>query len=157
MEMVIVLLIVSILLTITMRFWSSRIVDLKAQSFKEQFTSYYNAIYSQNLSSSFRDGKKYQKLVLHLATGASYALDWWLSVVEQNLSSLTFRDYLLDGHSVDALQIGFTPYILWCSLASKWITGGLLSFQTYFPENGKQYCFEIKSETCKLIEQRCND
>ena len=67
-EMVIVLVIIGILMAATMRFGSNRIVDLKAQSIKEQFVGWYNEIYSQNMTSSFRDGKKYQRLTVVLDT-----------------------------------------------------------------------------------------
>jgi prepilin-type N-terminal cleavage/methylation domain-containing protein len=67
-EMVIVLLVVGVLMAATMRFGSGRIVDLKAQSIKEQFVGYYNEIYGQNMTSSFRDGKKYEQLTVILHT-----------------------------------------------------------------------------------------
>jgi prepilin-type N-terminal cleavage/methylation domain-containing protein len=74
-EMVIVLLVIGILMAATMRFGSGRIVDLKAQSIKEQFVGYYNDLYSQNMTSSFRDGQKYQTLTVVLTTGIYYLLD----------------------------------------------------------------------------------
>jgi hypothetical protein len=49
----------------------------------------------------------------------------------------------------------FTPYQLWCGITDGSNTWENLYFNLTIPENGKQYCFEIASETCKLIEQRC--
>ena len=66
-EMAIVLLVIGILMAATMRFGSSRIVDLKAQSIKEYFVGRYNELYSQNMTSSFRDGKQYASLTVVLA------------------------------------------------------------------------------------------
>jgi prepilin-type N-terminal cleavage/methylation domain-containing protein len=74
-EMMIVLVIIGILMAATMRFGSGRIVDLKAQSLKEQFVGYYNEIYSQNMTSSFRDGKKYQVLTISFGSGTWYQVD----------------------------------------------------------------------------------
>lgn len=155
-EMIIVLVIIGILMAASMKFWSGRIVDLKAQSLKEQFVGYYNEFYGQNMTSSFRDGKKYQTLTITFETGVWYHVDQGPFVVEPKLSALTFRQFMLDDHQVATVDVQFAPYILWCSLTSAWTTWDMLSFQVYVPENGKQYCFEIKSETCKLIEMRCN-
>lgn len=156
-EMAIVLLIIGILMAATMRFGSGRIVDLKAQSLKEQFVGYYNDLYSQNMTSSFRDGKKYQVLTVTFDSGTWYQVDQGPFVIDPKLSGLTFRELTLDDQNIDSVNLQFTPYILWCVITSplQWTTGQVFSFQAYVPENGKQYCFEIKSETCKLIEQRC--
>jgi len=157
-EMLIVLVIIGILMAATMKFWSNRIVDLKAQSLKEQFVGYYNEIYSQNLTSSFRDTIKYQKLTITFQSWVRYQVDQRPFVIEPKLSALTFRQFMLDGQETNSLQIVFTPYTLSCALiGSQWTTGQLFAFQTYVPENGKQYCFEIKSETCKLIETHCEN
>ena len=154
-EMVIVLLIIGILMAATMRFWSGRIVDLKAQSLKEQFVGYYNEFYGQNMTSSFRDGKKYQILTITFDTGIWYQVDQGPFVVEPKLSGLVFRQLMLDNQQVAMVNLQLTPYILWCSLTSQSTTGSTFSFETYVPENGKQYCFEIKAETCKLVETKC--
>ncbi|MCX6823787.1 MAG: type II secretion system protein [candidate division SR1 bacterium] len=155
-EMMIVLVIIGVLMAATMRFGSNRITDLKAQSLKEQFVGYYNEIYGQNMTSSFRDGKKYQTLVVSFESGMWYKIDQGPFVVEPKLSALTFHELLLDDQTTDHINLTFVPYRLGCFItSSQGTTGDLFSFQVYMPENGKQYCFEIKSETCKLIEQRC--
>ena len=154
--MLIVLVVIGILMAATMRFGSGRIVDLKAQSLKEQFIWYYNSIYSQNMTSSFRNGVKYQTLIVTFATWVAYHTDNNPYVFEPNLSDIAFREFVLDNQSVATINLHFTPYILWCPLVYAWHTGNKLTFQLYVPQNGKQYCFEIKSETCKLIETKCN-
>jgi hypothetical protein len=50
----------------------------------------------------------------------------------------------------------FTPYQLWCAITDGTTSWNILYFDLIIPDNGKQYCFEITSETCKLIETRCN-
>lgn len=90
-EMMIVLLVVGILMAATMRFGSNRIVDLKAQSIKEQFVGYYNDIYSQNMTSSFRDGKKYQTLTVVMTTGIYYIVDT-LATMDSKLPNLEIRN-----------------------------------------------------------------
>lgn len=88
--MVIVLLIIGILMAATMRLGSNRIVDLKAQSIKEQFVGYYNDLYSQNMTSSFRDGKKYDTLTVVLTTGIYYILDN-AAILNTKLSTLEIQ------------------------------------------------------------------
>lgn len=67
-EIVIVLLIISILLVATIGLGSNRITDIKAQSIKEQFIGYYNELYSQNMTSRFRDHIQYQRLHVIVST-----------------------------------------------------------------------------------------
>jgi prepilin-type N-terminal cleavage/methylation domain-containing protein len=111
-EMMIVLVIIGVLMAATMRLGSNRIVDLKAQSIKEQFVGYYNEIYSQNMTSSFRDGKKYQSLMVGFQSGMWYQVDQGSFVIEPKLSGITFRELMLDQQPADRIDIQFTPYVL---------------------------------------------
>lgn len=151
-EMAIVLLVIGVLMAAVMRFWSNRVVDLKAQSLKEQFVWYYNDLFNQNMISSFRDGQRYQSLIISFQSGTWYQIDQGPFVMDPKLAWIIFRNLKMDDEEVSAADLRFTPYTLWCVFSGK-----LLSFQVYIPENGKQYCFEIPSETCKLIETRCAD
>lgn len=161
MEMLIVLVIIGILMAATMKFWSNRIVDLKAQSIKEAFVGYYNDIYSQNMTSSFRDGQKYQKLSLVMggsATWVYYLLDT-SSQIHNQLSDFQIKNLHFQTWSTSfpTAKLLFVPYHFWCEILNGPETGNILHFTLFVPDNGKQYCFEIASETCKLIEQRCSN
>jgi len=140
----------------TMRFGSGRIVDLKAQSTKEQFIGRYNDLYSQNMTSSFRNGKKYETLTIVMNTGVYYIVD---ELAQTNPDFLWFEIHNVhfdtDVSSLSTATIEFVPYQLWCEITNGYTSWDILSFEFYIPENGKQYCFEIPSETCKLIETRC--
>lgn len=116
-EMAIVLLVIGILMAATMNFGSNRIVDLKAQSAKEQFVGRYNDLYSQNMTSSFRDGQKYQQLTMTFQSGVRYHVDDGSSVVDPKLSSITFRELMIDGESVDSADLRFAPYVLGCAFS----------------------------------------
>jgi len=156
-EMAIVLLIIGILMTATMRFWSNRIVDLKAQSIKEQFIGRYNDLYGQNMTSSFRDGQRYETLTIVLWKTNYYILDT-LHQMDSKVSEyvVTNLRFHLDWPVFDTVNLVFSPYIIWCSVSGNDTLGDRLYFDFIVPENGKQYCFEIPSETCKLIETKCN-
>ncbi len=157
--MVIVLLIIGILMAATMRFWSNRIVDLKAQSIKEQFVGYYNDLYGQNMTSSFRNGQKYDTLTFVLMTGMYYKLDN-VAIMNNTISNkLEIRNlrFLPEGTSFPGVNLSLVPYHLWCVITHGSATWNTLYFDLIIPENGKQYCFEISSQTCKLIEYRCDE
>lgn len=158
-EMVIVLLIIGILMAATMRFWSNRIVDLKAQSIKEQFVGYYNDLYGQNMTSSFRDGRKYDALTLVLTTGMYYSLDSIPMMDARTLPNLEIKNlrFLPAWTSFSVANLLLVPYHLWCLISNTSTTWNTLYFDLIIPENGKQYCFEISSRTCKLIEYRCDE
>jgi prepilin-type N-terminal cleavage/methylation domain-containing protein len=111
-EIVIVLVVISILMTATMKFGSNRIDDLKAQSLKEQFVGYYNDLYRQNLMSSFRDEKKYQTLMLTFQTGTSYRTDITPPVIDPKLADVIFTGLALDTHPFPNIDITLVPYIL---------------------------------------------
>ncbi len=155
-EIVIVLLVIGILMAATMRFGSGRIVDLKAQSLKEDFVGYYNELYNQNMTSSYRDKIQYKNLIITFESGVWYQTDYNAIVLSSKLSDVVFRNFMLDIKQASNVQIHLVPYQLWCTFTSQDITGNIFLFQLYVPQNGKQYCFEIKSETCKLIETKCD-
>lgn len=142
----------------TMRFGSGRIVDLKAQSTKEQFIGRYNDLYSQNMTSSFRNGKKYETLTIVMNTGVYYIVDE-LAQTNADLLGIEIHNLRFDAEvsSLSTATIVFVPYQLWCEISNGYTSWDILSFDLYIPENGKQYCFEIPSETCKLIETRCGE
>jgi len=155
-EMMIVLVIIGILMAATMNFWSNRIVDLKAQSLKEQFVGYYNELYSQNMTSRFRDGKKYEQLSINFSTGISYSLDgiWFSS--DPKLAGIEVKNMRFADTLFATAALLLRPYTLWCAITSSaGASWNVLFFNLVVPQNGKQYCFEIKSETCKLVETTC--
>lgn len=154
-EIVLVLLIISILLVVTMRFGSYRIGDLKAQSSKESFESYYRDLSSQNLTSSFRDGVHYERLSIVLDTAMSYQLDSW-SLVTYFPQDLRIQNIFLWSQTLDFAHIVLTPYHLGCVFSSPGQhEDDTLRFELFVPENGKKYCFEIAHQTCTLREIVC--
>lgn len=157
-EMAIVLLVIGILMAATMRFWSGRITDLKAQSIKEQFIGRYNDLYSQNMTSSFRDGQKYEQMTIVLWEKSYYILDQ-RDYIDTKLSDFVIENirFATDANNFTTATLSFKPYQLWCKIMDGDNSWKTLYFTFTVPENGKQYCFEIPSETCKLIEIKCNE
>ncbi len=156
-EIVIVLVVIGVLMAATMKFGSNRIVDLKAQSIKEQFVGYYNELYSQNMTSSFRDGKKYETVKVVLDTWIYYKIDD-VAVPNVSLSDMEIRNLRFESewNSFAMAELSLVPYKLWCDITDGTDSWNDLYFDLFIPENGKQYCFEITAETCKLIETKCD-
>ncbi len=155
-EMAIVLLVIGILMAATMRFGSNRIVDLKAQSIKEQFVGRYNELYSQNMTSSFRDGKQYASLTVVLGQIPYYIVDQ-LTMTDPKLIDFELKNIRFASESIpsETASLVFAPYQLGCDITDGRMTWDVLYFDLFVTQNSKQYCFEIFSETCKLIEIRC--
>jgi len=116
-EMAIVLLVIGILMAATMRFGSNRIVDLKAQSIKEQFVGRYNELYSQNMTSSFRDGKQYTSLTLVLGQAPYYIVDQ-LTMTDPKLTDFELKNIRLTLESTpsETASLIFAPYQLGCNI-----------------------------------------
>jgi hypothetical protein len=65
----IVITIIGILMGVTMKFGSNRIVDLKAQSLKDTFIDSYQLVQSQNLASSYHNSVRYTRLDIAFSSG----------------------------------------------------------------------------------------
>jgi hypothetical protein len=109
------------------------------------------------MTSSFRDGKKYEQLTVILHTWISYRIDASANPIASTVSNLEIKNlrFTSDWTPFAVANLLFTPYQLWCGISDGSNSWNILYFDLTIPENGKQYCFEIASETCKLIEQRC--
>ncbi|HCY21288.1 TPA: hypothetical protein DIC40_05585 [Patescibacteria group bacterium] len=60
----IVLGIIIIIMTVTMRFSSSRIDDLQVQTSKDDFKNNYEQLLLSNMSSNYHNGERYSKLII---------------------------------------------------------------------------------------------
>jgi len=159
-EIMIVIVIISVLMTITMRFWSNRIDDLGYQAGKEQFLSAYDMLYSQATTSNYHEGIRYDILYITLNSGEnalSYAYDSG-DYQKVHISTPMIISWLqVDENTINDVNLTLHPYTLWCWISSnegnEIYTG--ISFGLIIKWQ-KQYCFSIKNDTCKLIEQKCD-
>ena len=160
-EILIVIIIIGVLMTVTMQFWSKRIDDLGYQAGREQFLSAYDKLYSQAMTSNYHEGIRYDILHITLSSGEnalSYAYD---SGDYQNVSISTpavISWLRADGNIVNDVNLNLQPYTLWCWIVSndgdEIHTWSVVKFGLIV-KSQKQYCFSIKNDTCKLIEQKC--
>ena len=159
-EIMIVIVIVWILMTATMRFWWDRIGFLNNKNVKEQFISNYDSIYSDTLMSNYYLWDIFKTLQIKFSVwttwfGADYHrynddviirntyVDGW----KYKITKLS-----LDGNSMDDVILSFSPYILWCKI--DWLDDKVLEIDL-FVNDSKNYCFEINSDNCRISTIMC--
>lgn len=160
-EITIVIIIIGILMTITMQFWSKRIDDLGNQAGKEQFINAYDILYSQTTTSNYHEWTRYDMLHISLSTWnnpLSYAYDGGMYTYMNITTPVAISWLQMDGDNVNEVSLDIQPYTLWCGIIgtldnepSTWST---VTFDLIVKEQ-KTYCFSITNDTCKLIEQKC--
>jgi len=160
-ELLIVIAIISILMTVTMKFWSNRINDLGYQAGKEQFSTAYDKLYAQATTSNYHNTTRYELLHLTLASGANplaFAYDDGTNEYATLSTPATISWLLLDDTIRDEVRLTLRPYTLWCDITSstdEWLyTWSTVRF-SLLVKGQKHYCFSIQNDTCKLIEHTC--
>lgn len=146
-ELMIVITVIGILMGVTMKFSSNRIVDLKAQSLKDRLVDDYAMIQSQNLASSYHGENRYSTWTLTL-------WNWMLVQYDGSGDIQLFSDmqHMNIKHISWASSLLFTPYRMGCLLSG----GGWTWVSFDLEVNGnKTYCFSISSATCTLKEIIC--
>ena len=144
-EMVIVLVIIGILMGVTMKFSSNRIVDLKAQSLKDAFVDSYALAQSQNLASSYHWKFHYTTMTLTFWNGI-------LAQYDGSGDTQLFSDmeHMKLTNVIWTQVLSLTPYHMGCTL-NEWTW---VSFNLEVNGN-KTYCFSINPNTCTLKELPC--
>lgn len=160
-ELIIVIVIISVLIWISMRFGWDRINFLKHKVSQEQILDFYNSIYSRNLSTNYFEWKIYDKLNVSLVKWRpnflySYLFDdnilfSWSSFVEW--WSYIIDDLKLNDKEVENIEIEMIPYNLWCKIS--WSDTSEATIST-FVNSSKKYCFSIDSENCRLNSISCD-
>jgi len=158
-EIIIVIVIIWILMSATMKFGGDRIWFLNNKNIKEQFLDNYSLLQSNNTMTNYYVWKIYQDLDINfsiwmsdfsyqynsydsLYTGQTY-VDW---------GSYKIQSLKVNWDSVSNINVSMTPYILGCS-----IQGGSNSFAeiNILVNNAKEYCFRINSDICRMISVSC--
>ncbi len=145
-ELVIVITIIGILMGVTMKFWSDRIVDLKAQSLKDKFVDNYALVQSQNLASSYHGDRRYTRLDIAFS-------EWWILAQYDgswNVELLPDVDAINIKNLNGTPTLSLTPYRMGC-VSNEWTW---ITFDLEINGN-KTYCFAIDLPTCKLREMAC--
>lgn len=152
-EMLVVVVVIGILLSLTMWFSNSRILDLRAQDMKERFINAYTSLVSQRLISSYHNFDRYHVLTVTFGSWILSSFDsGTTSFLESDLSALRLTWLKLDQTHIPALTIKLSPYQLPCNFS---LTGDVFTFHLISIDH--VYCFSIDAATCSLHEYRCQD
>lgn len=139
-------------MTITMRFSSSRIDDLKTQTNKDEFKNSYEQLLLSNMSSNYHNWKRYEILDINMKSWSNwftYALSdelWkseaiiWFAIEKQTITKIT-----INNEEKTELNIQLKPYEIWCKINDQ--ENSEVTIQTQ--ENNKAYCLKITTEMCK--------
>lgn len=158
-EIVIVIVIIWILMSATMKFGGDRIWFLNNKNIKEQFLDSYSLLQSNNTMTNYYLWKIYKNLDINF--------DIWSDkfAYKYNLydSSFTWQTYVdggsyqinklnVDWKNVSNLNISMTPYVLWCTIQDQNSAEAELGILV---NNSKQYCFKINSDICRIVSISC--
>lgn len=181
-EMLIVIVIIGILLTLSMRISWDRIQVLKTKSVWEQIVYNYNNLYVKNLLTNYYGQEMYENMVIRFSkwdTKLSYFYDtypdsestsdndYWLSEIVQwwkyEVENVYF-DWNLNKSSNDnkTAYVVFEPYKIWCKISDENPKESDSNVPEYNRLNidllvnwSRKYCFEIHSDLCKMEVTDC--
>ncbi len=160
-EMLIVLITISLILWMTIYFWSENIFKLKYKTSKEEFLSTFSSFYINSLWSNYINQNRFSKLDLNLFSWNNWILysyiwdisnqTWEKKVNLIQISDLQINNWAIQNQSI----IEIRPYQLWCEIKDNnnhtWFR---LDFKIIVNKT-KTYCLYILSENCKIKEQVC--
>lgn len=162
--MLIVIVIISILLSLSMRLSGDRIQILKTKSVQEQIAYNYNELFSKNMLTNYHDGVIYDQMIIRFELDSNNImyhygvmnsddafendfLQWW----KYKISKMSFGD----NNVLKSVELRLAPYVLWCDIVSWDITGKILLLD--FEINDREIsCFQINSNLCKMEKIRCD-
>ena len=174
-EMLIVIVIIGILLTLSMRISWDRVQILKTKSVWEQVVFNYNNLYAKNLLTNYYDWKMYENMVVRFVAWDTklhyfYEIfsnketaqdnDPWLSEIVQWGSYKVDKLYLDESNNpVNEVYLTFEPYKIWCVLSNNLGNEDTHSYKKLkidlLVNSNNRYCFEISSDLCKLQVVNC--
>ena len=182
-EMLIVIVIIGILLTLSMRISWDRIQILKTKSVWEQVVYNYNNLYAKNLLTNYYEWDMYDNMVIRFVgwdtklyyyyktesdvvkssadnnPRLSEIVQWWKYEVE--------KIYFDWNKNTNESYVVFEPYKIWCKLLdqdpkvsdSKTYTTFSKTYTTLnidlLVNGNNKYCFKISKDLCKLEVTDC--
>ena len=170
-EMLIVIVIIGILLTLSMRISWDRIQILKTKSVWEQVVYNYNNLYAKNLLTNYYEWDMYENMVIRFVewdtklyyyykTDSTADKDYRLPEIVQWWKYEVDKIYFDWTKNMNASYVVFEPYKIWCKLldqdpkVSDGKTYATLNIDLLVNWNNK-YCFKISKDLCKLEVVDC--
>jgi prepilin-type N-terminal cleavage/methylation domain-containing protein len=151
-EVVMVMIIVWLILSMTVFFWSEYLKELQLRKEKEEVINIINYATSYVKSSNYYNGEKFSHLIVDIATGGiTISLDsstWtWFSSYDLLRSEISF--FTLPASN----QVRLTPYQRECEDTVN--STGDITFQLLSTVNDQEFCFSRNMALCKLFIISC--
>ncbi len=138
----------------TMRFSSSQIDELQAQTSKDDLKNNYEELLLSNMSSNYHNGVRYTKLQILFQSwshGFSYTLnneEWtnsshiWFTQDKQIITKITANQ-----EKVKEISIELMPYTIGCTInhQTQNYTETIIETQSKY----RKHCFKITNSMCK--------
>ncbi len=146
-------------MTITMKFGSSRIEDLQAQTSKDEFKNNYEQLLLTNMSSNYHNTQRYTKMVISMI---SWANGFTYTIENESEKSETYTWYdnpkleitktQINNEPKDKTEIELIPYQIWCKINNQtWV---ITEIETR--SKNKTHCLQINTNNCKLEQINCS-
>lgn len=160
-EIMIVLGVIIVIMTITMRFSSSRIDDLQIQTSKDDFKNNYEQLLLSNMSSNYHDGERYSNINITMQSwtnGFTYTIkdEAWESKIYTEFSDnkQIINRIITDNQEQSEIQIQLMPYKIGCKILvdDQSYTQAIIQTQA----KNKTHCFKITTNICKFESMLCS-
>ena len=157
-EMIIVLIIMWILLMMGIWLSGSQVQKIQNKTVKESILSEWQSRYSRNLGSSSFAWEHYDTMNVEI-TSWSNQIKFIYSWENITWSEIIFTDRFeiinISWHD-SPVTIKYEPYRISCSWLSWKEEEEKLQFKARV-NNSQDYCFEINSKNCRLMEVKCEE
>lgn len=146
-------------MTITMKFGSSRIEDLQAQTSKDEFKNNYEQLLLTNMSSNYHNTQRYTKIIISMiswANGFTYTIENESENPEIHTwydnPKLEITKIQINNEPKDKTEIELIPYQIWCKINNQtWV---ITEIETR--SKNKTHCLQINTNNCKLEQINCS-
>ncbi len=157
-EIIIVISIIVIIMTITMKFSGSRIKELEAQTGKDDFKNNYEQLLLSNMSSNYNGEERYTALYIKIETW-SHWFDYRLEQESWDMKLFTWfsdskqiiKEIKINNQTSNIVDIKLLPYTIGCKINDQ---EGITKIKTEI--RNKIYCFKITTNICKLEYIPCS-
>lgn len=144
-EIVMVLVVISVLMAVTLKFGANRVNDLKNSSLKDQTFDAISTVISEHWNSNYHEGIPYDRMNILFTSWSSEIV---IAYIWSSETLFSWRVKLPDAVLLsNDFHISLEPYMLWCDVS--W--SGYLSLDV----DGVPLCYLVERETCKLTEMPC--
>lgn len=155
-EILLVLVIIGILLTVTLKFWGNRMQELDVLTLKQQTFDAMESLYRPRLTSNYYQGTTYDQLVLTFTSWTTLSSEYLLHDTVLWTDTVVFPSWVsvdtlsLWGKEEETVRVSFVPYTIDCT-ANDTVWS---DFHFRLQVKNITHCYTFSS-ACSLVEEKC--